>query len=943
VRPSPRSVPLLLALVLLAGPPVSPSKGEETTLDDCAASVREAPEELESYRCYWALARRGQWEEASRALEALLQLDPGNHRARIFLAAVAADRGEPRAEGLYREAIQGFDEEGDTAAAVSGRFALSYVLRLRGEVPEAGIELRRALEGAEALGDPVLLARARVELANQLMSESDWGQALGLLGLAAEVVFPEGPSDLQAFVLSGQGRAYWGLGHYERALGTYERQAELDRLVGAAFREAESRYNVALLAGRLYSDGKMLREDYLDLLREALEVSRRTRHQRVEVSTLLLLGQQLEDEAAVQAFEAALAIAERIGDRERVHVAQRRLAHRRWLEGPEGRAQALSILDELAADSRERGEHEELARDLCARALLTDREEERETWLETYREAFAAVEALRELQPEGSVRARVFSRWTFPYYRYAGGLLRGLAGSPDPEGDLERAFRAIERMRARVLVEELEQAGIAPDSGETGDDAALEELLQEIAGVQRELTGSGLTSGRRAELVDRLGSLEAEESLLRDARARSRRRDFQPAASPFLGPAELADLLGENRAILSFHLSSTYRSPGFPIGEEGSWLIVVTPAGARALPLPERDEIEERVAVFLGLAARRDGREARAGESLFEDLLAEALRDLDPSVETLVLVPDGALNRLPFAALRDPHTGALLGDSFALSFAPSATLWSQWREREGEGSRSRALALADPLVGEGEEGEALRAAHPWIAGLALGPLVHTRREARALGRSLGGDSRVLVGDEASEAALKRAGTDALGVLHLAAHAVVDEQRPRRSGVLLAPGGPEEDGLLQPREIVELDLHGALVILSGCRSASGAQVSGEGVVGLARAFFRAGAHTVVGSLWPLRDDEAADLVSELARELGRGRSVSAALAAAQRSRIAAGDPVAAWAGLVVLGDGDLVPRQDLGAAEGLPPPWLGWVLGALLLLGLLALLRRRAPR
>ena len=65
------------------------------------------------------------------------------------------------------------------------------------------------------------------------------------------------------------------------------------------------------------------------------------------------------------------------------------------------------------------------------------------------------------------------------------------------------------------------------------------------------------------------------------------------------------------------------------------------------------------VAVFLGLAARRDGREVRAGESLYEDLLAEALRDLDPAIESLVLVPDGVLNRLPFAALRDPRTGRL--------------------------------------------------------------------------------------------------------------------------------------------------------------------------------------------------------------------------------------------------------------------------------------------
>jgi NAD(P)-dependent dehydrogenase (short-subunit alcohol dehydrogenase family) len=79
-----------------------------------------------------------------------------------------------------------------------------------------------------------------------------------------------------------------------------------------------------------------------------------------------------------------------------------------------------------------------------------------------------------------------------------------------------------------------------------------------------------------------------------------------------------------------------------------------------------------------------------------------------------------------------------------------------------------------------------------------------------------------------------------------------------------------------------------------------------VVGLARAFFQAGARVVIGSLWPLRDDEAAELVEDLARHLGRGKSVGAALTLASRARIDAGAPSATWAGLVVLGDADVVP-------------------------------------
>ena len=104
----------------------------------------------------------------------------------------------------------------------------------------------------------------------------------------------------------------------------------------------------------------------------------------------------------------------------------------------------------------------------------------------------------------------------------------------------------------------------------------------------------------------------------------------------------------------------------------------------------------------------------------------------------------------------------------------------------------------------------------------------------------------------------------------------------------------------------LPLAGRVTILSSCNSASGMLLHGEGVVGLTRAFFEAGARCVVASLWPVRDDEAAALAKALYDHLGRGESVGAALAAAQRERMRAGAPLSEWASLVVLGDGDIVP-------------------------------------
>jgi CHAT domain-containing protein len=190
---------------------------------------------------------------------------------------------------------------------------------------------------------------------------------------------------------------------------------------------------------------------------------------------------------------------------------------------------------------------------------------------------------------------------------------------------------------------------------------------------------------------------------------------------------------------------------------------------------------------------------------------------------------------------------------------------------------------------------------------------------------------VLSGLAASEAALKRVDLSEVGVLHFAAHAVVDGARPERSAVLLAPGSDDEDGLLQIREIVDLDLADRVVLVTACRSASGTVLEGEGVVGLARAFFQAGARAVIGSPWPLKDDDAAALMEVFGQELTRGRGLTEAMAASRRSLIDRGAPAMAWAGLVVLGDGTHRPAAGTTPAGPRALTVAGWLCALLALL------------
>ena len=177
-----------------------------------------------------------------------------------------------------------------------------------------------------------------------------------------------------------------------------------------------------------------------------------------------------------------------------------------------------------------------------------------------------------------------------------------------------------------------------------------------------------------------------------------------------------------------------------------------------------------------------------------------------------------------------------------------------------------------------------------------------------MARRLRGVDR-LVGADASERVIKTRDLRQYDIVHFAAHAIADESFPERSAVFLAPGDDGEDGLLQAREISDLNLSDRIVVLSACRTAAGVDLSGEGVLSLARAFFEAGARTVIGTRWPIRDADAAWLFDVFYAELGRGVSVSQALARTKRRAIAAGLRADAWAGLVLLGDGTVRPFPD----------------------------------
>jgi CHAT domain-containing protein len=185
----------------------------------------------------------------------------------------------------------------------------------------------------------------------------------------------------------------------------------------------------------------------------------------------------------------------------------------------------------------------------------------------------------------------------------------------------------------------------------------------------------------------------------------------------------------------------------------------------------------------------------------------------------------------------------------------------------------------------------------------LSPLPSTSGEAKRIARLFGSHAIVLDGAQANAAALHAAGAEHARILHFATHGLIDEERPERSGLVLTANPPRDDGLLQMRDIYGLHLDADLVTLSACETALGQNVTGEGMIGLTRAFFFAGARSVVASLWDVEDVATARLMEEFYRNIRGGRPIDIALQQAKMAFIRGGGASSrpfVWASFIVNG-------------------------------------------
>ncbi|BFM40053.1 CHAT domain-containing tetratricopeptide repeat protein [Synechocystis sp. LKSZ1] len=314
------------------------------------------------------------------------------------------------------------------------------------------------------------------------------------------------------------------------------------------------------------------------------------------------------------------------------------------------------------------------------------------------------------------------------------------------------------------------------------------------------------------------------------------------------------------------------------------------------LPQPDlRDTVNRARRAVHRLQAPSPNPAPVAGNPLrqLEQLLIEPIADFLPTDprQAVIFIPQGELFSVPFAALTNAQGQALV-ERYTIRTMPSLQALALGQDLAQQRHRQSPAQLA-LVVGNPQLAPALQQP-PYN----LVPLPHAEAEAQAIAPLLG--TRPLLGSEATPTTLTSLVTQAR-IIHLATHGLLDNFRQGGlpGAIALAPEG-DHNGLWTANDIVKLLLKADLVVLSACNTGQG-KITGDGVLGLSRAWLTAGARSLVVSLWSVPDEPTALLMTQFYQNLARGQDSALALRQAMLTVKQQYPEPVNWAGFILMGE------------------------------------------
>jgi CHAT domain-containing protein/tetratricopeptide (TPR) repeat protein len=824
--------------------------------------------------------------------------------------------------GLSLEALGHAERAADARAQVSALSNLSSAYWMLGDRPAENAYQDRAIVLARTLDDEQLLAGM---LHGRGVSRQTVGESLDALVDLREALRIRTKLKLereQAGSLNAIAEIYRELDRLSEALDYHSQALALRRATGDRAGISQSLNNLGL-AYRSQRDFAKARTAFEESLQIRRDIQNRSGQANVLVNLAALdYGDFKEYERALGLLGEALALNEALGNLPGQASVLRHMGRVHVLQNHDEAALAASTraLD-LARQVRNPVIEVESLKQLATLAARRSDLKAAVTHLEA---AMDVVESGRRLLFGDTLRAAFLATNTDLQADYVDALMRLHEQHPADGNDL-RALQAVERFRARSLLDLLQEAKV------NLSDKVAPELVQQERELHRRLDAiarRAFPTGPSSE-YERAKAESEMTGLITEYRELTARVN---AANPRI--AELSDA-----ALLSIHDIQTHVTDDqtvlleYSLGSERSYLWVVTPTRTRTFVLAGEETIGPLARHVHQLLTSRNQHPSgetierwRARLASDEAELARALVSLgrlvlEPAAEflpgkRLLVVPSGALQYVPFAALPSPGQTTPLVVTNEVVSAPSASVLAALRRRRFGRPRpaQRVAVLADPVFDAGDP--RLAPANGAAGGVAARPLFHDANRsdtewqwAAQLARAVSDDGRLprlrYSRDEAKviialtrpnerlialdfEASRTTAMSDRLRdyrIVHLASHGFVNSAHPELSGLafsMVDVRGKAVDGFLRLHQIYGLDLPVDLVVLSACQTGIGEEIKGEGLMSLTRGFMHAGASAVAASLWKVDDQATAELMKRFYQGiLGNDHAApSAALRAAQ---------------------------------------------------------------
>ena len=837
----------------------------------------------------------------------------------------------------FQKSLDSFDQALNLGRAAGDRRgqaqALTYIGYSHGDLGN----LQKSLS---SLNEALILWRRSKDLRGEAQtltviallksSQGEMQKSLETHALAIRLFQKMGNKVGEAATLNAQAYIYDTLGDKERAIELYNKALRFYLAAGRRYGEA---ITMGLIGEILYSLNNKQRA--LDYYNQKLVICQKLKDHRAEAHTLKDMGVVFDSlgdgNKALDYFNRAFLLSQAASDPRAQayalnsigHIYERRGQRQKALDHYKNAIALNRATEDRAAEVQTLHNIARVARDLGDLKEAYDQSKAMLNIVETFRAKVASQE----------LRASYFASAHQHYELYIDVLMR--LHKRDPAAGYDAAaLEASERSRGRVLLDLLNEA--RADIRQGADPALvqrerdLRQSLNAKADRQIRLLSGSHTDEQAAAIRKEVAEITSQyEEVLTQIKTDSARYAnlTQPGA---LSLSEIQQqLLDQDTLLLEYSL-----------GDERSYLWAVTSTSARAYELPARAKIEEVANRLYGSLTEYGERLSHESPQQKRGALEEAnfqysqaaveltemlLEPITPHLATkrLIIVADGALQYVPFAALPEPEDvkqgkqerQPLMVDHEIINL-PSASIFSALRSEISErGPAPKALAvLADPVFekedprvslkeltgrkridlapnGFGASGGKIQLRSDDLQESVKGSLRFQRlpfasSEARAISNLVPEQDRKLALDfDASLSTATSGELQQYRVLHFATHGLIYGAYPQLYGVVLSlidRQGNLQDGFLRLNEVYNMKLSADLVVLSACQTALGKNIKGEGLVGLSRGFMYAGAARVVASLWKVDDRATAELMKYFYEELFGQRKLrpAAALRAAQ---------------------------------------------------------------